>query len=589
MASSTAGVTKLFWNQAKRYSGQMFVIVMGVALAEAIGSVATPIYIKKFFDILTQNSPSLSAANQARAVLWVLVAFWFSGWFLWRMVGIVTTIFQTRIMTDLQDVSFQYLIRHSFQFFSDTFAGSLVKKVNRLSNAFEEVADNIQFGIIPFFIALFGALFVIFSRSHLIGAAFFLWILTFIIFNVVYSRWKVKFDVIRSELESSATGVLSDSLSNALNIRLFSAYTEEEAYFRSKLEGVRKARVRSWGMSELSSTVQYFLSLVVQSVVFYVSIRSWQEGRLTVGDFVLFQSYFILLLGKVRDSERIIRRIYGSYADAKEMVDILEIPHEIRDIRSAKNLRITKGEIVFEGVNFSYQKTRPMLKNFDLKINAGEKVGIVGPSGAGKSTIVKLLFRLYDIQKGKIRIDGQVIARVTQQSLHEQISLVPQEPLLFHRTLMENIRYGRRDATDEEVIEAARRAHCHEFIQKLPLGYETFVGERGVKLSGGERQRVAIARAILKNAPILVLDEATSSLDSESEALIQEALQELMQEKTVIAIAHRLSTIMQMDRIIVIDGGKVADSGTHARLLTREGIYQKLWNIQASGFTEENA
>ena len=235
-------------------------------------------------------------------------------------------------------------------------------------------------------------------------------------------------------------------------------------------------------------------------------------------------------------------------------------------------------------LSFDFDSERPILRNLEFHIPGGQKVALVGPSGAGKSTITKLLLRLYDVKSGSIAIDGQNIATVTQESLRNAIGFVPQEPILFHRTLMDNIRYGKRDATDEQVIEAARLAHCHEFISQLPSGYETLVGERGIKLSGGERQRVAIARAILKDAPILILDEATSSLDSESEQYIQEALHILMQGKTVLVIAHRLSTIMNMDRIFVIDKGRVEADGTHEQLLKEDGLYQKLWNIQAGGF-----
>ncbi|HVU79954.1 MAG TPA: ATP-binding cassette domain-containing protein [Candidatus Paceibacterota bacterium] len=247
-------------------------------------------------------------------------------------------------------------------------------------------------------------------------------------------------------------------------------------------------------------------------------------------------------------------------------------------------LKTTNGAIEFKNIEFHFSKTASILKDFNLVISGREKVALVGPSGAGKSTITKLLLRLYDIKSGSIEIDGQNIADVTQDSLRDAIAFVPQEPILFHRTLMENIRYGRRGASDEAVIEAAKKAHCHEFISKLPQGYDTFVGERGIKLSGGERQRVAIARAILKDAPILVLDEATSSLDSESEALIQDALEVLMRGKTVIVIAHRLSTIMKMDRIVVLEGGKVVADGTHDELLAQKGLYHKLWSIQAGGF-----
>jgi ABC-type multidrug transport system fused ATPase/permease subunit len=281
-----------------------------------------------------------------------------------------------------------------------------------------------------------------------------------------------------------------------------------------------------------------------------------------------------------------LRSYYTSFADATELVEILDQPHEIKDARGAKALRVTRGELVFDQVKFSYG-AGSVLNDFDLKIQPGEKIALVGTSGAGKSTIVKLLFRFYDLTSGAITVDGQNIKNVTQDSLRGSIALVPQEPILFHRSLFENIRYGKPDATEKDVMKAAKLAHCHEFIEKLPQGYETQVGERGVKLSGGERQRVAIARAILKNAPILVLDEATSSLDSESEGLIQDALRSLMRGKTTIVIAHRLSTIMSMDRIVIMDQGKVADTGTHAELLQKTGIYQKLWNLQVGGFFQE--
>jgi ABC-type multidrug transport system fused ATPase/permease subunit len=263
----------------------------------------------------------------------------------------------------------------------------------------------------------------------------------------------------------------------------------------------------------------------------------------------------------------------------------MHTPHEIKDLPGAKELAVSLAKIEYKDVHFSFNQTREVLKGIDLTIHQKEKIALIGPSGAGKSTFVKLLLRLYDLTSGEIAIDDQDIKHVTQESLRKNISLVPQDPILFHRTLKENIRYGRRDATDEEVYEAARLAHCDEFIRGLPQGYDTYVGERGIKLSGGERQRVAIARAILKNAPILILDEATSSLDSESEFLIQDALDTLMKGKTVIVIAHRLSTIRKMDRIIVLEDGKIREEGTHDYLLGQEeSLYKKLWNLQAGGF-----
>jgi len=279
--------------------------------------------------------------------------------------------------------------------------------------------------------------------------------------------------------------------------------------------------------------------------------------------------------------------VYESSADASEMIEMLNQTPEILDAKNAKPLAVTRGAISFKDVRFRYTGGKRILEAFSLAIKPREKIALVGPSGSGKSTVTKLLFRFFDIQQGVITIDAQNIAKVTQDSLRASIAFVPQEPILFHRTLMENIRYGRPSATDDEVFAAAKKAHCHEFIEAQPEGYATYVGERGIKLSGGERQRVAIARAILKDAPILVLDEATSSLDSESESLIQDALQQLMKNKTVIVIAHRLSTIMEMDRIIVMQHGKVVDEGTHEALQKRVGMYRTLWNIQAGGFIGE--
>jgi ATP-binding cassette subfamily B protein len=280
-----------------------------------------------------------------------------------------------------------------------------------------------------------------------------------------------------------------------------------------------------------------------------------------------------------------MRDLYRDLADAEEMVEILNTKYEIEDPENAKNISVVRGKIEFQKVKFSYDKSKKVIKNLNLYIKPGEKVALVGPSGGGKSTVAKLILRFFDIQRGKILVDGQNIKTVTQNSLRSQISLVPQDPILFHRTLKENIRYGCRNATDEQVIAASKLAHCHEFIQKFPEKYETYVGERGVKLSGGERQRVAIARAILANNPITILDEATSSLDSYSESKIQEALKNLMKYKTTLIIAHRLSTIMSADRILVFKDGEIVESGTHNALIKKEkGLYKKLWHLQSGGY-----
>ncbi|MCR4311030.1 MAG: ABC transporter ATP-binding protein/permease, partial [Candidatus Taylorbacteria bacterium] len=337
-------------------------------------------------------------------------------------------------------------------------------------------------------------------------------------------------------------------------------------------------------------TIQSLLIFIIEFLLFYFAIKYWQVGTITIGTFVLIQVYLVGISGHLWDFSRVIRSIYEAFADAKEMVDILLLGHDVKDARKAHPLTVSAGGVQFEKVGFGFGKERTVLHDLELNIHPGERVALIGPSGAGKSTFVKLLLRLYDVSSGSIEIDGQDIRKVTQSSLRNNISLVPQDPILFHRSLKDNIRYGRRDATDAEVLEAARLAHCDEFALSLQAKYDTFVGERGIKLSGGERQRVAIARAILKDAPILVLDEATSSLDSHSESLIQDALDKLMKDKTVIVIAHRLSTIRKMDRIIVLEKGRVIEEGSHDELLKNgSSLYTKLWNLQAGGFIQADA
>jgi ATP-binding cassette subfamily B protein len=329
--------------------------------------------------------------------------------------------------------------------------------------------------------------------------------------------------------------------------------------YHNVTERLRAMQTFTWNLGEVIEATQMGLMFLIEFVIFYVAIHYFEQGTLTIGDFALIQAYLVSMFGRLWDFGRGIRHVFEAFSDAREMAEIIKQEPDVMDVHQAASLVTTEGRVQFEDVYFSFQKTRRILKGFNLDIQPGEKIALVGPSGAGKSTITKLLLRFYDIEQGKILIDGQKISQVTQESLRAAIAAVPQEPVLFHRSIMDNIRYGRREATDEEVYEAAKKARCHEFIMELQEGYQTFVGERGVKLSGGERQRIAIARAILKNAPILVLDEATSALDSESEALIQEALQELMHGKTTIVIAHRLSTIMHMDRIVVVEDGQVTD------------------------------
>lgn len=584
MTSTNLDVLKVFWEHLKNYK---FALTIAVVFSLAVNAIALlPAWLYKLmFDLLSNDNYSLSQkTDQAFPYLLAIVASKTAIQLCWRGVDFSLIYLESHTMTDIASTSFSYLEKHSYQFFSNSFTGSLVRKVNRLVRSFEDLTDKMIFNFIPLFVLTFGAVGMITWRQPTIGLIMFVWVILFLGMNLLLFKKVQKYNILRAEKDSEVTGVLSDSLTNNINVKLFSHYDFEEGRYRKVLDEWRVLMSKGWRMNILPIFLGSVSFLLLEFAVIYAALHYYALGVLTLGDFVMFQTYILALITGLWQLQNYMKHVFQAFSDAKEMVDILLEPHGIQDSKRAKMLNASKGRVEFLDVKFSYHKTRTVLKEFNLKIKPGEHVALVGPSGSGKSTIVKLLFRFYDLDKGKLLIDGQDIAKVTQDSLRENVALVPQDPVLFHRSLMDNIRYGKLEATDEEVYEAAKKANCHDFIINQANSYQTFVGERGIKLSGGERQRVAIARAILKNAPILVLDEATSSLDSESEALIQDALKTLMKGKTTIVIAHRLSTIMQMDRIVVMQEGRIIDEGTHIDLLKRDGMYQKLWNIQAGGF-----
>lgn len=578
-------VMKIYWGYARRRTWSLFSVA--ILTATAVGfDAAAPGALKRVFDVFGSNPQTLEAYDAIMWALFLLLAVKVGSWAFWRLGGWVNIRFQPRTMAEIQTDSFTYLLGHSYQFFADNFAGALVKKIGRFTRGFEILADEITYRWIPIIVVMTGGIIGLYHQYPLLALIFVIWFIVLFLFSIFAARWAVKADVERAAVDSELGGRMADTVTNAVTIKVFASFFREVVAFKEVADRFARFQTRSWWRHEVIFLVQSTLSLAIEMIFMYIGAMLWMRGLMTVGDLVFMQTYLAIVFRQVWEMSRSLRHIFDAYADGKEMVDILRKKHDVRDVPGAKKLVVKEGNIAFDNVTFGFNK-RAVLKDFSVDIPAGQKVALVGPSGAGKTTVTKLLFRFYNVRKGTIRIDGQDIAKVTQQSLHSVISMVPQDPILFHRSLRENIAYGRSDATDEEIIEAAKKAHCHEFIAKLPEGYETFVGERGVKLSGGERQRVAIARAILENAPILVLDEATSALDSESEALIQEALAELMKEKTVIAIAHRLSTIMNMDRILVIEEGRVSASGTHEELVQREGVYQKLWGLQAGSFIGE--
>ncbi len=573
-----------FWIGLKPQKWKLLLMVASIAIAN-VTLIISPLFYKRFFDVITANGANPAIAPQL--VQFVIYIGLLHGlfWLMYRLAELANTTYQPMSMANLKQHAYNHLIEHSYGFFTNNFVGSLVQRVNRFGRAFERLSDNIVWNLLPLVVRVSSVLIVLFFINKWIDLVVLCWVVVFLVFNITFSRWKLKYDIKAAEVDSKSTGYLADTITNQNTVALFNGTArEKQGYKNVTTEQASLTRFR-WRLDAVVNGTQGALSFGIEFLLFYVAIKYWGAGLITVGVFVLLQAYAGNLIDQLWGFTRIVRDLHEAYADAKEMVEIMKLPHEIHDTPTATDLHISKGEIAFEDLQFSFNETRKVLENISVVIKAGEKVALIGPSGAGKTTFVRLLLRLYSPTAGRICIDGQDIGKVTQESLRKHISLVPQDPVLFHRTLADNIAYGKPGASRQEIEAAAKAAHCDEFIALLPHGLETMVGERGIKLSGGERQRVAIARAILKNAPILVLDEATSSLDSHSELLIQDALNTLMRGKTTIVIAHRLSTIQKMDRIIVIDGGKIIEQGGHAELLKRkDSLYNKLWTLQAGGF-----
>ncbi|MCW1948897.1 MAG: ABC transporter ATP-binding protein/permease [Candidatus Shapirobacteria bacterium] len=584
MKDNTRKTLRFYWQTARSHKISLWLTVFSIAIANVVDSI-TPVYFKYFFNELSSGQAREVIVKSLLSILVVIAGLSFTRWLLWRVGGFATNFFESISMGDLSKRCFEYLHRHSYAYFSNNFTGSVVKKTKSFVSSFEVLADQLFYELLPSTVKVLIITLVLAKVNIFLGLGMLLWTLMFMVINWGFTKYKIKYDIQRSEAETTTSSFLADTVTNNTNIKLFNGYEKESWGYADLVDKLHKIRLFSWDLSAKFYALQSFLLVVLEIGIFYFAIRLWQREILTVGDFVLIQSYIIEVVMMVWDFGRVITRIYEHLAEAEEMTLILNTPHEIKDDLEACTLEVKSGEIKFDKVDFGYEDGDKVITNFNLTVNAGQTVALVGLSGSGKSTLMKLILRLHDIQKGKILIDGQDIAKVTQESLRSQISLVPQDPILFHRSLMENIRYGRFNASDKEVIEASKLAYCDEFISKLSKGYKTFVGERGIKLSGGERQRVAIARAILRNSPILILDEATSSLDSESEKYIQEALANLTKDKTVIVIAHRLSTIKKVDRIVVLDKGKIIEDGSHSQLIKKDkGIYKQLWDIQVGGF-----
>jgi ATP-binding cassette subfamily B protein len=552
-------------------------IVLAAVLAAVICAVGSQYAVKNLVDVLGTHHPATYTLWGAVALLLALVA---GDNLLWRLAGWVSTYAFVAVGGDIRLDLFNHLSGQGTRYFVERFPGALAGRITAAANAAWTIENALTWTTIPPGTAVIGSILVLGTIN---------WHLTVVLLIVVAALgasigWLAAHG---SHLHQSfaghaahVSGDLTDVVSNIGLVRAFGAARREQDRLSSKIQDemqAQRASLRSLERMRLFHAVTVFM---VTAGVLVWSVELWRRGKISTGDVVLTTTLGFTVLHASRDFAMALVDMVQQFAKLGEAVQVLGLPHEMQNATDAQPLVVLGGAIQFEQVGFRYPSGQEVLKAFDLDVPAGQKVGLVGRSGAGKSTIIALLQRLYDPDTGAVLIDGQNIAQVTQESLRGSIAVVQQDISLFHRSLLENLRYGRPEASDEEVFRAVEAARCTEFINRLPQGFDTLVGERGMKLSGGQRQRLAIARAFLMDAPIVVLDEATSSLDTESEQSIQEALSRLFKGRTVIAIAHRLSTLDAFDRIVVLDRGRIVEDGAPRRLLQTRGVYSRMYGRQ---------
>ncbi|MFT6361164.1 MAG: ATP-binding cassette subfamily B protein [Candidatus Paceibacteria bacterium] len=567
-----------------KYKYSVTITFVSYGLAIVLSNVFTPVIYKNIIDALTSGA----SENYLYGLFWTLVILILGRFLLFRVGEYFIVEFQSKGMKDVYDYSLEKICRHSHRFFTDNFVGSLVTKTKRFVSSYEQIFDTVLFSFYFTTIYLVGMFVVLTKESPVLGLIFFIWTIIYLSVILYINKKKIPLNLKSAAQDSRVSGTLSDVITNIFNVKIFSARRAELENFGEVTSGDYEARYKKWKYDNAVWAIQGGLLVTFEIVAMGTALYLWNQDLLTTGTVVLVQIYIGSLFAFLWNLGKSLIRFVTAVSDSVEFVDIIDQPISVTDISNPLASDMNKGSLEFKAVSFTYPEGDHVFENFNLIIEKGQSVGVVGKSGSGKTTLTKILLRFYDVDAGEITIDGQNIAKVKQDDLRQSIAYIPQETILFHRTIYENISYGKPNASREEVIEAAVAAHVDEFAQDLRAGYETKVGERGIKLSGGQRQRIGIARAMLKkDAPILVLDEATSSLDSMSEGFIQESFEKLSENRTTIVIAHRLSTIQKMDRIIVMDNGNIIEDGSHAELIKKDGHYAELWNSQINGFIPE--
>ncbi len=595
-------------------------------LTEILG----PLFYKDIANLLAGDFSEIYE-EQIFSALFSILIIYIVGWIAWRIYEYIVLDVEIGGMKILSKNIFEILQKQKYEFFQNEFSGSIVKKSSRFVSGFESAVDWFMFQGVANLSIITGACIIFYFHQPLFSLYFGLFIILFLSISSFFSFWHFKYASESAEMDSKISGFFSDSFSNIFTVKSSGKEKQEKTLQEKILEIWEEKTRKAWLIMFLGFGVQAILWIGFEIFFTYLMIVKWREGNFTVGEFVLFQTISFFILQRLWEFGRSLRSLFTALADAKEMAEIIAKDDTEKDDKNAENFTITKGEIEFCDVDFGYDifpekntnsvgasihrahqelvinsdknkdcgrdKSTPLqdknsqknflFNKFNLKINAGERVALVGESGSGKTTITKLLFRFYEIFSGKILFDNKNSTEILLHSLRAQISLVPQRPELFHRSIKENLLFAKPNATDAEISDALQKARAFDFVENLSEKINTMVGERGVKLSGGEAQRIAIARAFLEDAPIVVLDEATSALDSVTEQEIQEGIFELMKNKTAIVIAHRLSTILKMDRIIVMENGKILEEGSHDELIKISGKYAKMWKHQSGGFLGE--
>jgi len=570
------------WPYLAEFRGRVVLSLVLLVLAK-LATVATPIALKYIVDYLDQN-------RGADMLLWIPVilvvaygALRFGATLFNELRDAVFARVAERAMRRVSLRVFENLHQRELAFHLDRKTGGLARDIERGTNGISFLLRFTLFNIVPTLLEILmvaGILFVVFNVSYVL--AILVAVVVYVVFSIKITEWRTKFVREANARDNQSNSRAIDSLLNYETVKYFNNERYEAEVYDRDLDDWEQARLKNrLSLAALNSGQALIIGLAM-IVIMAMAVREVASGEITLGDFTMINAYLLQLFIPLNALGFVYREIRQALVNVERLFKLLADKPAIEDAPDATELAVNRGEVQFDHIHFAYRPDRPILKDVNFSIPSGHKIAVVGASGAGKSTLARLLFRFYDVDQGAIRIDGQDIRQVTQDSLRSAIGVVPQDTVLFNDTLYQNLAYGRPEATEEEVYRAARMAHLEDFIHSLPEGYETKVGERGLKLSGGEKQRVAIARVILKNPPLLILDEATSSLDSLSEQAILGALNEVSQQRTTLVIAHRLSTIRDANTILVMDAGRIVEGGSHNELLAAGGYYAHLWAQQHS-------